>query len=165
MGGFGEEVAWGSIGLSFKMYYLQLQDPKCLTSRRTPKEQAACFMAHSLGYVVLSLAHTASSERLSGHDSTQTEQRPRPILASHRHFFPALHWISSHDLASVNTTEEKNRQFLLITLQCLLLRRAVGKSRSVCYNTQDDVANIRKQLDTNDFPLQVIITTGIVTKD
>lgn len=47
----------------------------------------------------------------------------------------------------------------------LLLRRAVGQSRSVCYNTRDDVANIRKQLDTDDFPLQEIITIGIVTKD
>lgn len=103
----------GSIGLSFKMCYLQLQDPECLTSRRTPKEQAACFMAHSLGYVVLSLAHTASSERLSGHDSAQTAQRPRLIFASHKHFFPALQWISSHDLASKNTTEDSKRQFLI----------------------------------------------------
>lgn len=79
--------------------YLQLQDPKCLTSSSTPIEQAACFMAHSLGYVVLSLAHTASSVLLSGQDSSHNEQRPRPIRASHRHFFPALHWISSHDLA------------------------------------------------------------------
>lgn len=94
------QVAGGSIGLSFNMCYLQLQDPECLTSRRTPKEQAACFMAHSLGYVVLSLAHTASSERLSGHESAQIAQRPRPILASQRHFFPALQWMSSHDLAS-----------------------------------------------------------------
>lgn len=80
--------------------YLQLQDPACLTSSRTPIEQAACFMAHSLGYVVLSLAHTASSVLLSGQVSSHSEQRPRVIRASHRHFFPALHWMSSHDLAS-----------------------------------------------------------------
>lgn len=80
--------------------YLQLQDPACLTSSRTPIEQAACFMAHSLGYVVLSLAHTASSVLLSGQVSSHREQRPRLIRASHRHFFPALHWMSSHDLAS-----------------------------------------------------------------
>lgn len=80
--------------------YLQLQDPACLTSSRTPMEQAACFMAHSLGYVVLSLAHTASSVLLSGQVSSHSEQRPRLIRASHRHFFPALHWMSSHDLAS-----------------------------------------------------------------
>lgn len=80
--------------------YLQLQDPACLTSSRTPIEQAACFMAHSLGYVVLSLAHTASSVLLSGQVSSHSEQRPRLIRASHRHFFPALHWMSSHDLAS-----------------------------------------------------------------
>ncbi len=117
-------VAGGSIGLSFKMYYLQLQDPECLTSRRTPKEQAACFMAHSLGYVVLSLAHTASSERLSGHDSMQTAQRPRPILESHRHFFPVLHWISSHDLASKKTMGDNSGQFLLIALQCFVRRNS-----------------------------------------
>lgn len=29
--------------------YLQLQDPECLTSSSPPIEQAACFMAHSLG--------------------------------------------------------------------------------------------------------------------
>lgn len=80
--------------------YLQLQDPACLTSSRTPREQAACFTAHSLGYVVLSLAHTASSVLLSGQVSSHSEQRPRLIRASHRHFFPALHWMSSHDLAS-----------------------------------------------------------------
>lgn len=80
--------------------YLQLQDPECLTSSSTPIEQAACFMAHSLGYVVLSLAHTASSVLLSGQVSSHIEQRPRPIRPSHRHFFPALHWMSSHDLAS-----------------------------------------------------------------
>lgn len=80
--------------------YLQLQDPECLTSSSTPIEQAACFMAHSLGYVVLSLAHTASSVLLSGQVSSHSEQRPRLILASQRHFFPALHWMSSHDLAS-----------------------------------------------------------------
>lgn len=80
--------------------YLQLQDPECLTSSSTPIEQAACFMAHSLGYVVLSLAHTASSVRLSGQVSSHSEQRPRLIRASQRHFFPALHWMSSHDLAS-----------------------------------------------------------------
>lgn len=80
--------------------YLQLQDPECLTSRSTPREQAACFMAHSLGYVELSLAHTASSVLLSGQVSSHSEQRPRLIRASHRHFFPALHWMSSHDLAS-----------------------------------------------------------------
>lgn len=86
--------------------YLQLQDPECLTSSSTPIEQAACFMAHSLGYVVLSLAHTDSSVLLSGQDSSHTEQRPRPIRASHRHFFPALHWMSSHDLASRRRKEE-----------------------------------------------------------
>lgn len=86
--------------------YLQLQDPECLTSSRTPIEQAVCFMAHSLGYVVLSLAHTASSVLLSGQVSSHMEQRPRLIRASHRHFFPALHWMSSHDLASSRRGEE-----------------------------------------------------------
>lgn len=86
--------------------YLQLQDPECLTSSSTPIEQAACFMAHSLGYVVLSLAHTASSVLLSGQVSSHSEQRPRLIRASHRHFFPALHWMSSHDLASRRRGEE-----------------------------------------------------------
>lgn len=86
--------------------YLQLQDPECLTSSSTPIEQAACFMAHSLGYVVLSLAHTASSVLLSGQVSSHSEQRPRLIRASHRHFFPALHWMSSHDLASRRRGEQ-----------------------------------------------------------
>merc|ERR1712035_60206 len=76
---------------SYFVVYLQLQDPECLTSSSTPIEQAACFMAHSLGYVVLSLAHTASSVLLSGQVSSHSEQRPRLIRASHRHFFPALH--------------------------------------------------------------------------
>lgn len=81
--------------------YLQLHDPECLTSSSTPMEHAACFMAHVLGYEVLSLAHTASSVRLSGHvTSWQSAHRPRPNRPSHRHFFPPLHWISSHDLAS-----------------------------------------------------------------
>lgn len=86
--------------------YLQLQDPECLTSSSTPIEQAACFIAHSLGYVVLSLAHTASSVLLSGQVSSHSEQRPRLIRASHRHFFPALHWMSSQDLASGQRGEE-----------------------------------------------------------
>lgn len=86
--------------------YLQLQDPECLTSSSTPIEQAACFMAHSLGYVVLSLAHTASSVLLSGQVSSHSEQRPRLIRASHRHFFPALHWMSSQDLASGRREED-----------------------------------------------------------
>lgn len=84
----------------FSWFYLQLQEPACFTSSRTPIEQAACFMAHSLGYVVLSLAHTASSILLSGQVSSHCEQRPRLMRASHKHFFPALHWMSSHDLAS-----------------------------------------------------------------
>lgn len=91
--------------------YLQLQDPECLTSSSTPIEQAACFMAHSLGYVVLSLAHTASSVRLSGQVSSHSEQRPRLIRASHRHFFPALHWMSSHDLASDDGKGRKGGRF------------------------------------------------------
>lgn len=86
--------------------YLQLQDPECLTSSSTPIEQAACFMAHSLEYVVLSLAHTASSVLLSGQVSSHSEQRPRLIRASHRHFFPVLHCMSSHDLASNRRDEE-----------------------------------------------------------
>lgn len=86
--------------------YLQLQDPECLTSSSTPIEQAACFIAHSLGYVVLSLAHTASSVLLSGQVSSHSEQRPRLIRASHRHFFPALHWMSSQDLASGKREED-----------------------------------------------------------
>lgn len=91
---------WRWLGVFFILFfYLQLQDPECLTSRRTPIEQAACFMAHSLGYVVLSLAHTASSVRLSGQLSSHREQRPRLMRESHRHFFPPLHWMSSHDLA------------------------------------------------------------------
>ena len=93
---------------AFFVIYLQLQDPECLTSSSAPIEQAACFMAHSLGYVVLSLAHTASSVLLSGQVSSHSEQRPRLIRASHRHFFPALHWMSSHDLASAER-EEENR--------------------------------------------------------
>lgn len=113
---FVEEATWNTVSCSereegvFFHYsdsmfavYLQLQDPACLISSRTPIEQAACFMAHSLGYVVLSLAHTASSVLLSGQVSSHSEQRPRLIRASHRHFFPALHWMSSHDLASRRT--------------------------------------------------------------
>lgn len=102
------EVCDGGTGLSFFFFffflarrYLQLHDPECLTSSNTPMEHAACFMAHVLGYEVLSLAHTASSARLSGHDSSwQSAHRPRPNRSSHRHFFPPLHWISSHDFAS-----------------------------------------------------------------
>lgn len=113
---FVEEATWNTVSCSereegvFFHYsdsmfavYLQLQEPACLISSRTPIEQAACFMAHSLGYVVLSLAHTASSVLLSGQVSSHSEQRPRLIRASHRHFFPALHWMSSHDLASRRT--------------------------------------------------------------
>lgn len=103
---------WGCF-VSFVSYfaivvYLQLQDPECLTSRSTLIEQAACFMAHSLGYVVLSLAHTASSVLLSGQVSSHSEQRPRLIRASHRHFFPVLHWMSSHDFASRRRGEESS---------------------------------------------------------
>ncbi|TNN31507.1 hypothetical protein EYF80_058342 [Liparis tanakae] len=72
---------------------VSLQDPECLTSSSAPREQAACFMAHSLGYDALSLAHTASSARLSGQSSSHSEQRPRLMRASHRHFLPALHWM------------------------------------------------------------------------
>lgn len=92
------EVLFLFVDFAF-VFYLQLQDPECLTSSSIPKKQAVCFMAHSLGYVVLSLAHTASSVLLSGQVSSHSEQRPRPIRASHRHFFPVLHWMSSHDLA------------------------------------------------------------------
>lgn len=90
--------------------YLQLHDPECLTSSSTPMEHAACFMAHVLGYEVLSLAHTASSARLSGHVSSwQSAHRPRPIRSSHKHFFPPLHWISSQDLASGRKKEKQNQ--------------------------------------------------------
>lgn len=91
------------------LYYLQLQDPECLTSSSAPREQAACFMAHSLGYDALSLAHTAWSARLSGQSSSHSEQRPRLMRASHRHFLPALHWMSSHDLASGERERERER--------------------------------------------------------
>lgn len=104
---FAEEGCGVFFTFSF-VVYLQLQDPECLTSSRTPIEHAACFMAHSLGYVVLSLAHTASSVRLSGQVSSHSEQRPRLIRASQRHFFPALHWMSSHDLASRSREEQQS---------------------------------------------------------
>lgn len=107
-------------GLSFIFLarrYLQLHDPECLTSSSTPVEHAACFMAHALGYDVLSLAHTASSARLSGHVSLlQSAHRPRPSRSSQRHFFPPLHWISSHDFASEKQKKKWNRiRFIQMT--------------------------------------------------
>lgn len=103
---------WFCFSYSAFDFYLQLQDPECLTSSSTPIEQAACFMEHSLGYVVLSLAHTASSVLLSGQASSHSEQRPRLIRASHRHFLPALHWMSSQDLASGRRGRDISREKL-----------------------------------------------------
>lgn len=44
----GEGMRYMS-AVMFSILYLQLQEPECLTSRTSPKEQAACLMAQSLG--------------------------------------------------------------------------------------------------------------------
>lgn len=105
MGSYTKDTEYMYVCFVF-FFYLQLQDPECLTSRTRPREQAARCISHSLRYVALSLAHTLSPGLLSGHSFSHTEHRPRPALMSHRHFFPSGQRMSLQDCASEDMNKE-----------------------------------------------------------